>query len=105
MAVKVLITRQFKPDTLKDAYKFLMELRSLATLQTGYVSGETMVSADNPHKLVVLSTWISRGRWEEWQADPQRVQCSARIEPLLQSPESTEVFLVGEKIPEWVDMA
>jgi hypothetical protein len=28
-----------------------------------------------------------------------------KIETLLETPEVTEVFLVGEKSPEWVDMA
>lgn len=105
MAVKVIITRQFKPNTFKDAYKCLMELRSLATLQTGYVSGETLVSADDPKKLVVISTWISRSRWEEWLATPKRKKCASKLNQFLQSPELSEVFLVGEKIPEWVDMA
>jgi quinol monooxygenase YgiN len=105
MAIKVLITRTFKPDNLKQASRFLMELRSLATLQKGYMSGETLVSANNPNKLTVVSTWISQKRWEEWQASSERKGFSKKIEPLLESAEETEVFLVGEKGPEWVDMA
>ena len=105
MAIKVLITRSFRPDNLKQASRLLMELRSLATLQKGYMSGETLVSANNPNKLTVLSTWISQKRWEEWQQSSQRKKFSQKIETLLESPEKTEVFLVGEKSPEWVDMA
>jgi len=105
MAVKVIITRQFKPDTLRDAYKCLMDLRSLATLQTGYVSGETLVGADDPSKLVVISTWISRNRWEDWVAAPKRKRSASKMAQFLQGPETTEIFYVGEKIPEWVDMA
>jgi len=105
MAIKVIISREFKPDAIKDAYQCLMELRSLATLQVGYVSGETMVSADTPNKLVVISSWTSRNRWDEWCNDPKRREYASKMEKLLQSPETTEVFLVGDKIPEWVDMA
>jgi quinol monooxygenase YgiN len=105
MAIKVLITRTFKPDNLKQASRFLMELRSLATLQKGYMSGETLVSANNPNKLTVVSTWISQHRWEEWQASSERKAFAQKIEPLLESAEQTEVFMVGEKSPEWVDMA
>lgn len=105
MAVKVLITRRFKEDKIREAFKLLMELRSLATLQTGYVSGETLISADDPNKLVVVSTWISRNRWEEWQANVKRKDPMKKMQSLLQSPEDVEVFLAGEKIPEWVDMA
>ncbi len=105
MAVKVLITRKFSPDNLKQASRLLMELRSLATLQKGYMSGETLVSAKDPNKLTVLSTWISQKRWEEWHKSSERKVFSKKIEPLLDTAEETEVFLVGEKAPEWVDMA
>jgi len=105
MAIKVLITRRFKDDKIKEAFKLLMELRSLATLQTGYVSGQTLISADDPNKLVVISTWISRNRWEEWQANVKRHDAMKKMQSLLKSPENVEVFLAGEKIPEWVDMA
>ncbi len=105
MAVKVLITRRFKPDAMKKAYHLLMELRSLATLQTGYVSGQTLLSIASPGKLTVVSTWISQKRWQEWHDSPRRKAFSTRIEPLLEAPEEVEVFMVGEKTPEWVDMA
>lgn len=105
MAVKVLITRKFKEDGFDQAHKLLMQLRSLATLQFGYMSGETLVSADEPRKLVVISTWVSRKRWEEWHANEKRRDFSKELEKVLEHPETTEVFLVGEKIPEWVHMA
>lgn len=105
MAVKVLITRELKPGKLEDVYKLLMELRSMATLRLGYLSGETIVGADNPSKLVVISTWVSRRRWEEWSQEQRRKDFSQRLEPYLAAPEHVEVFHSGEKIPEWVDMA
>jgi heme oxygenase (mycobilin-producing) len=105
MAVKVLITRRFKKDRMNEAFKLLMELRSLATLQSGYVSGETLVSADNPNKLLVISAWVSRKRWEEWQANEKRTNFARKMENVLEGPETSELFFVGEKMPEWVDMA
>ena len=90
---------------MKKSYQLLMELRSLATLQTGYVSGQTLLSASNPHKLTVISTWISQKRWEEWHESAKRKEFSKQLEPLLEAPEEVEVFMVGEKTPEWVDMA
>lgn len=105
MAIKVVISREFKPETIKNAYQLLMELRSLATLQVGYVSGETMVSADTPNKLVVISSWTTRNRWDDWHNNAKRLEYAAKLANLLQAPETTEVFFVGDKIPEWVDMA
>ncbi len=105
MAVKVLITRRFRESKQKQAYRTLMELRSLATLQQGYMSGETLIGADEPNKVVVISSWVSRNRWEDWQSNPKRKEVAKSLEALLESPEQVECFLVGEKAPEWVDMA
>ena len=105
MAVKVLLTRKFKPETINLANKLLMELRSMATLRRGYVSGQTLVAADNPNKVVVISTWSSRQRWNDWYGDPKRAEFSKKLSTYLEGPEEIEVFLVGEKAAEWVDMA
>ncbi len=105
MAVKVLITRKFKKTGIKDAYKFLMELRSLVTVRPGYVSGETLFCADDPHKVLVVSTWVNRKRWKEWRTSEKRKDYTKKIEPLLEEPENYEVFIAGEKEPEWIDMA
>lgn len=98
MAVKVLITRQFKKDQINQAHKLLMELRSVVTFRPGYISGQTLVNADNPNKLVVVSTWSGRKRWDEWYADPKRKEFGEKMGALLESPEQVEVFLTGEEI-------
>ena len=105
MAVKVLLTMKFKQDKFDEAYKLLMELRSLATLRMGYMSGETLISATEPNKILVISTWVSRKRWDEWQSSRKRKEFSKKLAPLLEGPEEVDVYLVGEKIPEWIDMA
>ncbi|MEW6350442.1 MAG: antibiotic biosynthesis monooxygenase [Thermodesulfobacteriota bacterium] len=105
MSVKIVITRLFKAEKIEAAYQLLAELRSKATVQNGYLSGETLVSADNPHKVVVVSSWLSRKRWDEWYSSPKRAAFSEKIAPLLDAPESYEVFLVGRTSPEWVHMA
>jgi heme-degrading monooxygenase HmoA len=105
MAVKVLITRQFKSDKVEQAYKLLMELRALATVRTGYLSGETLIAAKDPTKMVVISTWVSPKAWQEWENHPKRKEFQAKMPEVLQAPEHYEVFWVGEKMPEWVDMA
>jgi quinol monooxygenase YgiN len=105
MSVKVLISRKFKPDVMKEAYKLLMELRSIVTVRPGYVSGETLFCADDPHKILVISTWVNRKRWREWRTSEKRLAYVKKMEALLVGPEHYEVFIAGEKEPEWVDMA
>jgi len=105
MAIKVLITRRLKEGSFHEAFKLLMELRSLATVRKGYVSGQTLISRDDHNKLLVVSTWSSEKLWEDWRQNKKRINFSKKLEPLLDGPELVEVYLVGEKTPEWVDMA
>ncbi len=104
MGVKVLITRRFKEEQLQKAYEPLMELRSLVTLRRGYVSGETLVSAEDKRKVLVISHWSSQERWDEWRADPRRREFTRRMEELLASPEEVEVFLHGADLPVWAEI-
>ena len=97
MAVKVLITRQFKKDKIDQAFQLLMELRSLVTLQPGYIFGQTLVSADDPHKVLVIGTWTARKRWEEWTNNAKRKEFSKKMEVFLEKPEQTEIYLSGEE--------
>lgn len=105
MAVKVLITRRFKPGKFAEANKLLMQLRSLATTRNGYVSGQTIVSTKEPNKIVVISTWASEKRWSEWLNNERRKVFVKKLEDYLEGPEQSEAFLVGGKPAEWVDMA
>jgi len=95
MAVKVLISREFKKVKVDEAYTLLMELRSVVTLRPGYISGQTLVNADYPNKIVVVGTWSSRKQWEEWQQGEERKKFSNKVAGLLESPEQIEVFLTG----------
>lgn len=105
MAAKVLIRREFKAGAEKDVDQLLNRLRSKAVMQTGYLSGETLINARNPRLILVVSTWMSEHRWELWKANEERIEASKEIERYLEEPERIEVFLSGEKRPEWVDMA
>ena len=105
MAVKVLVTRQFKGDKMRDAYALVTQLRSKAILRHGHISGETLVSEDTLNRVVVVSTWASRKDWEDWRATPMRRDFMRKIGECLASPEQVEVFQIGEKDPEWVHMA
>jgi len=105
MAIKVVVTRIFKEGTIEEAYRLLMELRAATTLLPGFVSGQTLVSADNPNKLLAISTWAGKKKWEFWRSTEKRKEFSKKLAVLLQAPEQSEVFYVGEKKPEWVDMA
>ena len=93
MPVTVLITRELRKDCIPEAFEVIVKLRSLATLEPGYISGQTMVSVKNPNKIVVMSTWESIGRWEDWQASELRNAYTAKVDPLTASPEQVDVLM------------
>jgi quinol monooxygenase YgiN len=94
MAVTVLITREFKKASLPRALESIVKIRSLATLEPGYISGQTMVSLNNANRIVVMSTWESIGRWEDWQASELRKEYTAKLDPLTVSLEQVDVLMV-----------
>ena len=98
MAVKVLITRKFKPDKVEQAQKLLMEARSKATLHAGYISGQTLVGVDDPHKLIVVSTWVNRKGWDDWQSSEERKAMTKKMEEVLVGPEQCEIFFAGASV-------
>lgn len=71
----------------------LIQLRSKALAQPGYLSGETLVSAQDPLSLVVISRWESVAHWEAWRRHPERADLTAKIQPLL-SESPTETVLL-----------
>ena len=94
MPVTVLIDRTFKPQGVQKAYEVIVKLRSLATLEAGYISGQTLVSVDNPNRLVVMATWASVRQWENWRDSELRADQSAKLESLSTSPEKVDVLMV-----------
>jgi heme oxygenase (mycobilin-producing) len=94
MAVTAFITREFKPNSLPKAYELIVKLRSLATLEPGYITGQTMVSADNPNEITVMSTWESNQRWKDWQASDLRRQYTNKMDEISAGPEEVQVLMV-----------
>jgi len=105
MAVEVLITRHFKGDKMREAYKIVAQLRSAAVLSYGLYSSQTLISEDTPNKVVVACTWFNRDAWEGWRTNRKRQELLGKLQECLASPEEVEVFQIGEKDPEWVHMA
>ena len=94
MAIAVLITRQFKKGEIEihQANELNLKLRALATVQTGFISGQSMISQDNPHKIIVLSRWASREDWDNWVATPTRKAFMEKLGKVLENPEQIEIF-------------
>lgn len=74
MVVKVILLRRVPAEVADELKPMLMELRALALAQPGYISGETLMNADDPEEYLVISTWLN---------NPERMMVQRAIDTLL----------------------
>jgi len=95
MAVKVLIKRKFKEGSARDGVQLILQARSNAIGQPGYISSETLSGCDDPNQITVVTMWQNANDWENYKNSEVRVQHETRFEPLLDAPPEYEKYLLG----------
>ncbi len=95
MSIKVLIKRIVPQEKSREMLNLFKEMRSLATGQDGYVSGETLKSSDRMDVYLVISTWASANDWENWLKNRERQEIQGKIDDLLGGKTSYEIFQYG----------
>jgi heme-degrading monooxygenase HmoA len=104
MAISVMIQRTFR-DTQKAAKlaPLIVKLRSLATIQPGYLTGRTFRCLDCPGEYLVISTWNSLEDWNRWLKSEQRVALQKQVDDLLGEETQYRIYepLVGGIIPQF----
>jgi heme-degrading monooxygenase HmoA len=95
MAVKIIIKRKVRNEKEKELLPLLIELRSKAITQPGYISGETLNNVDNPEEYLVISTWQSVESWKTWESSRQREEIQSKIEALLGQKSEYGIYLYG----------
>lgn len=96
MLVKVYIKRNIKKGKEKELFVLIKELRSRAMNQEGYISGENLVSTDDPQKLMVVSTWQGLENWTNWEKSDERKKIEVQLEELQSSPTTCESFVFSK---------
>jgi heme oxygenase (mycobilin-producing) len=93
MAVKILIKRKI-PKGFKDPKfnKLIRQLRALAIVQHGYISGETLKGIDQPQDYLVISTWQNNDAWNTWRTSRERAEIQEQIDALLGVPTEYELY-------------
>ena len=104
MAISVFIQRKFSDE--EKAAKLaplIVELRSLATVQPGYITGKTFRCIDCPGEFIVLSTWNSLDDWNNWLQSKQRMAFQKQVDDLLGEVTQYRIYepLVGGIIPQF----
>jgi len=95
MAIKVIISRKVARGKEKDLLPLLMDLRTRAMSQEGYISGETWKGASDPDEFLVISTWKSLEDWRAWEANPARQEIQQKIDGVLEQKTTAKAYLYG----------
>ena len=92
--IRVIIERRLKEGKREDLIPLLMKLRTEAIHHPGYITGETLVSTEDPSVITVLSTWRSLDDWKAWEKSEVRVKLYWQIEPLLQEKAKISIYQI-----------
>jgi len=95
MAVKIIIKREVRKEKEKELLPLLLELRSKAVAQSGYISGETLNNVDNPEEYLVISTWQSVESWKAWESSRQRKEIQRKVDAILGQKSKYSIYLYG----------
>lgn len=95
MTVKVLIKRKFKEGTLKDASQMLIQARTNAMSEKGYISSETLSGCDDPNTILVLSMWQKEENWNSYKNSALRKDNEDKYQEILEGPAEYEAYQLG----------
>ena len=95
MAVKILIKRKFKDGNMKAASRFVINNRTGAMQQPGYISSETLRSIDDSDKIMVISMWENLEAWEAWKNSEIRKANVAEFKDHLEGKAEYEHYSLG----------
>ena len=90
--IRVLIERHIAEGMAEKFQLALRNMRLQATHREGYISGESLHDAADPHHYFVISTWNSPSAWHAWENSDARRGVMAAIGPMLEEPEKITVL-------------
>jgi heme-degrading monooxygenase HmoA len=92
--IKVMLERKVPKENFAKLIGYLIDLRTAALHQPGYVSGETLIKGENPVDVLVISTWISEDHWKAWTTTEQRIDLYNMIDRLLIGDMKVNIYQV-----------
>jgi heme-degrading monooxygenase HmoA len=92
MAIKVLVKRIVPEQKAAEIMPLLLELRTHATNQPGYISGETLRRVDNPGEQLVISNWKTLEAWRAWLTSEERLKIQEKVDRLLGEKTHYEIY-------------
>lgn len=99
MGVEVFIRRKFIKEKADELAPLVVKLRSLASMQPGYISSETLKCIDplGHNDYLVRSTWRSIEDWKKWLHSKERSDVQKKIDAVTAEKTEYRVYepLVG----------
>ena len=95
MAVRIIIVRHVPKEKQIQLRPLLLQMRSLANAQAGYISGETLVNYDDPTENLVISTWKTLDDWNRWLKDPERRALQNKVDEITGAETMYSVYYNG----------
>ncbi len=93
MAIEVMIRRRVKQGLqAKKLVPLILQMRSLAMHQPGYISGTTLSNLERPEDCLVISRWESIDDWKRWFHSSQRAEIESKIATLAGEKAEYEVY-------------
>jgi len=95
MAVKIIIKRKVPKEKEDELLPILLQLRSTAVAQPGYVTGETLRNVDSYEDTLVITTWQSEDAWKTWESSQARIQIQDKIDAILEEKTKYGIYFYG----------
>lgn len=95
MVVKVFLKRKVRQEDQLKLTPLLIELRNGAMRQPGYISGQTLISMDEPNQYIVISSWNTREDWNNWFNSIERLELQRKVDDILHEPTTYDVYWHG----------
>lgn len=84
MTIKVIMLRKVPVEKEHDLRPLLVRLRALCMEENpGYIAGETLINADDPTEILVISTWADIHSWNKWVCSDKRAVIQTKIDEFL----------------------
>ena len=96
MIVKVIIKRDVIVGSESDFFSHLKNLRFAAMDQQGYISGETLICAEDTNKVVIISKWENLDDWNAWKSHPERIAIDEVLNKYQVNPTIYEPYVFSK---------
>jgi heme oxygenase (mycobilin-producing) len=93
--IKVLMERRVSKRNYDKLQEHLIDLRTAALHQPGYISGETLVKGTDPIDVLTISSWMSEDYWKAWMTARVRIELNDIINRLLEGEAKVSVYKVS----------